>query len=131
MSSDGGGQGAGPRREDLRLEAEALRNDWPIPPEVRRRILQRCIDYLDREHLDGEAARPRTVLAAARVLAQFAGLSLQQAKLDLDRELAELKLGGGEGTLIELVADAEKRAAELDRQRGERPALPAPGELPG
>jgi len=81
-----GGQGDAPSRSDLRLEEQAVRNDWPIPPTVKRQILQRLIDYLDRACDEGATAPDRVVIAAARVLAQFGSLSLRQATLDLARE---------------------------------------------
>lgn len=127
MSSPGG-QGDAPSRGELRLEEQALRNDWPIPPRVRRQILQRLVNFVDGDEAlelavaEGEDARPstlpekpysdRTVIAAARVLAQFAKLSLGQAKLDLERELAEMRLGRSRGslTLADLVEAAEARA---------------------
>lgn len=110
-----GGQGEGVSRSELQLEEQALRNDWPIPPAVKRQVLQRLIDYLDRDCDEGATAPDRVVIAAARVLAQFGGLSLRQASLDLERE--KLDRGEKTGTLADLVAEAEKRAEALDRER--------------
>ena len=118
MQTDPGGQGASVSRSELSLEEQALRNDWPIPPSVRRKILQRLIDYLDRECDEGATAPDRTILAAARVLARFAGLSLQQARLDIARELADLKLGKGDS--IDLEAVVREMAVRRDDLKQEQ-----------
>jgi hypothetical protein len=73
-------------RADLALVRQALRQDWPVPPGVKAQILQRLIDYLDREHEEGATAGDRQVIAAARTLYQFMTLSIDQQKLDLERE---------------------------------------------
>lgn len=103
-------------RSDMRLIRAALRQDWPIPDEVKRKLLQRLIDYVDRDHEDGATAPDRTVIMAARTIGVFADLSLKQAKLDLARE----KLAAGrtsEGTLADCVAEAERLAEERERER--------------
>ena len=114
MPSDPGGQGEDPSRAELALERQALRNDWPIPPVVRRKIVQRLIDYLDRDNLEGATAPDRTVLSAARTLAQFARLTVEQQRLDLERTRADR---GEEIDLADLVAEAEKRAEDRRAQR--------------
>jgi hypothetical protein len=110
-----GGQGDDPTRAELRLERQAVRNDWPIPAAVRTKVLQRLIDYLDRDHDEGATAPDRTILMAARTLAQFARLNVDQQKLDL--ELRRAEMGAGEVDLAELVAEAERRAEERQRTR--------------
>jgi hypothetical protein len=104
-----------PKRSELSLEAQALRNDWPVRPEVRERIMARLVEYVDPDAEQGATAPDRTVLRAAEVLALFCGLSLKQQTLDLQRE----KLGGkpDEVSLSDLVADAEARAEARLRDR--------------
>jgi hypothetical protein len=104
-----------PKRSELRLEQQALRNDWPIPPDVRRRILQRVIDYLDRDCEEGATAKDRVVLTAAQVVAQFANLNLGQQKLDLARQKLEGKKDAI--SLADLVEEAEGRADARERDR--------------
>jgi hypothetical protein len=98
-------------RSDLTLVRSALRQDWPISAGVKVTILQRLIDYLDREHEEGATASDRLVISAARTLVEFMRLGLEQQRLDL----LERKLDGGrgKGTLADLVGEAEARA--LDR----------------
>jgi hypothetical protein len=60
-----------------------------VPPTVKGQILQRLIDYLDREHEEGATCSDRQALAAARTLVEFMRLTLDQAKLDLARERME------------------------------------------
>jgi hypothetical protein len=96
-------------RSDLTLVRSALRQDWPISAGVKVTILQRLIDYLDREHEEGATASDRLVISAARTLVEFMRLGLEQQRLDL----LERKLGGGsKGTLADLVGEAEARALE-------------------
>jgi len=102
-------------RSDLALIREAARNDWPIPPLVRTKITQRLVDYLDRDHEDGGSAPDRVVIAAARALAAFCGLSLRQQWLDLARQKVEG--AKGELSLSELVAEAEARAEARKAER--------------
>ena len=101
-------------RSDLALVREALRQDWPIPPVVKSQILQRLIDYLDREHEEGATASDRQVVIAAKTVCEFMKLSLEQQRLDLMRD----RLEGGQtaGTLTELVEEAEKRANEANER---------------
>jgi hypothetical protein len=103
---------AGPElsRSDMRDIRGALRNDWPIPEPVRKALLQRLVDYCDREHIDGATAGPKTVIAAARTIAAFAGLSLKQQALDLARE----KLGAGAGGAATTVVDAMKLVERVE-----------------
>ena len=95
-------------RSELRLIRQAIRQDWPIPPDVKRSILQRLIDYLDREHIEGQTCSDRQVVAAARTLVSFMKLSIEQQKIDIDRDRLEGKRSGRD--LSDLVAEAEQRA---------------------
>lgn len=115
MSSDPGGQGESPSRRELALERQALRNDWPIPPAVRKQILQRLVDFVDRDSDDGAKARPRTVIMAARTLAVFANLTVKQQVLDMRRE--QLDGQSEDVELTDLVAEAERRAEDRKRDR--------------
>lgn len=96
-----------PSRSDLNLFALALRNDWPIPPAVRTRLLQLAINLADPaeedelpadlvglggplgrradERISLAAKRDRTKLAAHRVIVQYERLTLLQQRLDDDR----------------------------------------------
>lgn len=85
-----------PSRADLVLFAKALRNDWPIPPAVKRRLLQVAVDLADpavpETDPDRATPRDRIRLAALRVLAAFARTNSDQARVDLAREkFAEAK----------------------------------------
>lgn len=80
---------------DLNQFTRALRQDWPIPPEVKRGILQAAINVVlpDDDALlptaiepEPPATRDRVKLAAMRVIAQFGRLTIDQQRLDLARE---------------------------------------------
>ena len=116
-----GGHGGGvPARSDLDLERQALRQDWPIPPKVKRSLLQRAIDICDPETTIGSDAPPRLVLRALQVLSMFGGLSVKQQVVDLKREYFD-RLAGRDAseTLADLVGDAE--AAALGHKPDVRP----------
>ncbi len=104
-----------PTRSDLKLERQALNQHWGVSPEIRRTILQRLVDYLDRECEEGATASDRTILMAARTFALFMRLDLGQQALDLARE----KIDGAksEVSLADLVAAAEARAEDRRRER--------------
>jgi hypothetical protein len=109
-------------RADMQLIRQGLRSDWPIPPAVRAKIIQRLVDLVDREHPEGAAATPRTVIMACRVLADFAALNIKQQAVDLG--LAKFESGGseaGEMTLADCVAEAERLAEERERERERTP----------
>jgi hypothetical protein len=95
-----------PARAELRLWEQALRQDWAIPPEVKRRLLQVAVNLVDpdtEEDLTAElgkngkpiirtagrvklgAITNRTKLAALRVIVQFGHQSIEQQRLDLSR----------------------------------------------
>lgn len=103
-------------RSDLRDIRGAIRQDWPIPPAVKAKILQRLVDYLDRDHLEGQTASDRHVLMAARTLAAFMRLNVGQQAVDLARERYEGR-NKSELSAAEAVAEAERRAEERIRER--------------
>lgn len=95
---------------DMYLIRQALRQDWPLAPVVKQRILQRLVDYLDTDTDEGATCSDRVVIGAARAVASFCALSLKQQAVDLAVKKFE---GGGEAVpLSELVDAAEKRAEE-------------------
>ncbi len=102
-------------RSDLDLIRQAARNDWPVPPQTRAKIVSRLVSYLDAECDEGATAPDRTVLGAARALAAFCGLGLKQQQLDLMREKLEGKKS--EIDIVDLVADAEARAEARKLER--------------
>ena len=110
-----GGQGE-LSRSDMRDVRTALRQDWPIPATVKAQLLQRLVDYCDRESEEGQKAPARTVIAAARTLAAFCKLSLGQQALDLRRETLE-RGETSESTLAEAIARAEELAEQRERER--------------
>ncbi len=110
-----GGQGDDLSRSDLQLIRHAVRQDWPIPPAIQTKILQRLVDYLDRDHEEGATAPDRTVIAAARTLAAFGGLALKQQTLDLRRQQLEGK--PETVSLSDLVGAAEARAEQRIYER--------------
>lgn len=102
-------------RSDNTLVRSALRQDWPIPPAVKTQILQRLINYIDTDHVDGATAPDRLVISAAKTIVQFCQLGLEQQRLDL----AERKIDGRSGgfSVVDLVGEAEQRAEQLERDR--------------
>lgn len=99
----------------MRLTRQALRQDWPTSTRVKQEILERLIGFLDPKSRDNMLTSDRTVIMAARTIAAFCGLTLRQAALDLRREKQEGK--ASEVSLADLVADAEQRAEERQRER--------------
>src|SRR5947209_4658617 len=65
-----------PPVSELNMYATALRDRWPIPPEVRERILNKAIDLCTSNR------SARTVLAAMRVIIAFDRNSLEQRKIE-------------------------------------------------
>src|SRR5262245_49474944 len=124
------GQGEELSRSDMRLVRQALRNDWPMPEPVRKLILQRMIDYCDRDHAEGATAPDRTVILAARTIASFAKLTLQQQFLDLARERHE-GVAGADWEVIVTRAEAMAEQSECDRATGgiAQPMLGGPGPV--
>lgn len=110
-----GGLGDELSRSDLQLAAQALRQDWPIPPAIKAKLLNRCLNYIDKDHEDGEKAKPRTVLSALKVMAEFGRLSLAQQALDLKAKIAEGEKG--KLSLEELLGIAEQRAHDPSTAR--------------
>ena len=109
MEQDTGGQGD-LTRSDLALIRQALRQDWPIPPNVKAGILQRLIDYLDRETDEGATCSDRQVIMAARTLVEFCKLGIEQQKIDL----VERRIDGS-GTAVNLEMIALEMKAKRDR----------------
>ena len=103
-------------RSDMRTLRGALRNDWPIPDDVKQRLLQSLINLADPDTVEGAMAGSRSRISAAKTLALFAGLTLAQAKLDLARERLEGR-NKAEGSLADAVAEAERLAEERGRER--------------
>ena len=110
-----GGLGDDLSRSELALIRSAIRQDWPIPPAVKAQIMQRLIDYLDRDHDEGKTCSDRQVVMAARTLVQFCALGLEQQKVDIARDKLEGKQARGK--LEDLVEEAERRANERLAQR--------------
>ncbi len=110
-----GGQGEPPKRSELQLEQQALRNDWPIPQQKKGLILARCLQFFGRKRPGQMVAADRTVLSAARTIGMLSRLSLLQAAQDLRRE----KFAGKKSdvSLADLVAQAEARAEARKRER--------------
>lgn len=120
-------------RSEMALVRQAIRQDWPIPPAVKKRLLQRLVNLVDSEpdgppptpspaHDDGDEAEAeppgpsdRTVIAAARTIASFCSLSLKQQALDLMREKHEGRKTGR--PLGDVIAEAKSRAEERIRER--------------
>lgn len=126
-----------PSRSELRLWEQALRQDWPIPPEVKKRLFQVAInlaDPADEETLpagqdnvpirvDLSAKRDRVKLGALRVIAQFSRLSIEQQKLDLARER---QARGKEDDVTDHAGGLDPAAAERAlRALNEQPATPS------
>ncbi len=92
----------------MRLTRQALRQDWPTSTRVKTIIMETLVDFLTKKKGRGEPRADRNVIMAARTLAAFSALTLQQAELDLKRE----KLEGRQSdlSLADLVGEAEARA---------------------
>jgi hypothetical protein len=104
-------------RSDMALFRRALRQDWPIPEEVKKQLLQSLINICDPDNPTGVLASTRTRIAAAKTIAAFCDLTLKQQSLDLRREQQEGK--STDTPLAELVQEAERRAEERRRERDE------------
>ena len=118
-----------PSPGDLKLWERALRNDWPIPPAVKRRLLQVAVDLADpavpEEDPERAARRDRVRLGALRVLAAFARTNTDQARVDLARERFE---DAKARRLLDLDGPSE---AETLREYLERPEDAGPEGGPG
>ena len=128
---------------DLALWSQALRQDWAIPPKVKRRLLQVAIDLADpddeespgrwsksstdeddhytlAERVAIESKRKRVRASALRVVSQFMGLTLEQQKLDFLRERYDEAKGRGETVkFADLVAEAEAVFEQRKKDRNE------------
>lgn len=126
MSQSSEGQDAGARgeltRSEMRLVRHAIRQDWPITPEMQAKLIGTLIAYVDPDSDQCRTAPDRIIIAAAKTLASFGSLALKQQALDLARE----KLEGKEDdyTLADLVAAAEERAEERRSERDRDRPLP-------
>lgn len=114
-------------RADLKMLGQALRQDWPIPPGIKRQLLQRAIDICDPDTPDGQKAKERSVLLALRTIALFGALTLKQQYLDLIREKWQAKQAG-EAELLEAIEEAERIVNER-RSDGAADRGP-PGRVP-
>jgi hypothetical protein len=90
LASPPGGQGdaTSPKRSEIRLAEQALRQDWPIDQAVKMKLLDQLINLVD-----PDPSRPlsaRTTIAAARAIAAFCKLTLQQQAQDLRSRQLEL-----------------------------------------
>lgn len=97
-------------RSDLRTLRGALRQDWPIPDDVKQRLLQSVINLADTETVEGAMAGSRTRLAAMKVIVSMARLQLGQQALDLQRERGEAARSE-----TQTVADAMKVVEQIER----------------
>ena len=91
-----------PSRSDLALYEQALRNDWPMPPAVKKRILQLAVNLCepdddaaqdagndDAEEGEGGGGDQhpgwRRQVRAMAIVVQFSRLNLGQQSVDLRR----------------------------------------------
>lgn len=68
------------RRSDVVLVGKAIRDRWPIPDEVRAKIVERLLEIVT-----SSDSEPRDVNQAARVL-----VSIDKQNVDLDRAVENL-----------------------------------------
>lgn len=91
----GSGGESAPNLRETRLQEKAIRERWPIPVDVRIKILRRLVKIVDDDAWDDDPwLKPnnREVIAASRALLSADKLNLDREKFDLEREQAE---GGG------------------------------------
>jgi hypothetical protein len=72
----------GPDRGPTRVD---LRQDWALKPSAKRQLLQNLTEFLDPASNRGERCQdqPWIEIAAARAIAPYCKLALEQQKLDL------------------------------------------------
>ena len=111
-AEEGAGDGAAlpAKRGDIQVVRRAIRQDWPIADDVKRRILQRLLDILDPETDIGKKSTRRDVVAASRAVAEFSRLNLGQQAIDL-------RSGASNEDLASLTARAEAAAERRRRER--------------
>lgn len=118
-----------PSRSDLKLWEQALRNDWPIPPKVKQRLLQVAINLVepaDEEAIprkiaptstptptpdDDDRPTPPDPFAEAYTLAEAIDLGVKRDRV----KLAALRILGQFSRL-----NVEQQRLDLIRQRQER-----------
>lgn len=85
----GGGSARPESLSHRRLEERAVREDWPLPPDVRNKILRRLVKTVDEDAIHEGLERPghREVIAASRTL--IIAYNTGQ-RLAIDREKLEL-----------------------------------------
>jgi hypothetical protein len=100
-----------------------LRNDWLIPPEVRRQVMTRLHDMADPAGTEGAALPVRERLMAARVLGRFGALSAAQQRLDRRIQAAgpipdwdRLRAEAEESDRLRI---AQRKQEDAERQRPE------------
>lgn len=116
-----------PSRSEVRLWERCARSEWPIPLERQSRVVAVLLDLVDPP--DGIAASPRLQVAASKALAAFAGLALQQQRVDLrlpqppDPSVVDVR----EALLAEAESRVESRVEAKARELlGRRPQLEPP-----
>jgi hypothetical protein len=110
-----GGQGEHlPSRSELRLQAQALRERWPIDPSVRAGMLRVAISMFDPENPTSAQIDDRTKVAAMKVVLAADRLNLQEQHLELDRQKA------GEGVEHLVDGDVIDAAAKIVAARKAR-----------
>lgn len=90
-----------------RLLERALREDWPLTPDLRRLALRRMLNLLDDEHEEGAGVKPRTRISAFKAILAAQALDLQRLKIAM--QYAKDKDSEG---LESLVEEAERIAGE-------------------
>src|SRR5262249_21232929 len=119
------------RARDVRPEARAVRERWPLDPATRAMILDRLIASVH----PSSGAKPRTVLLAVRALLAADRLNRDQRKVELGDRPAPPQgpdLYDYAAAVKEYEADPERRAEEGRDGDGDagRPA-PGGGGVPG
>jgi hypothetical protein len=99
-----GGLGEDLSRSDVRLVARAVRQRWPIPDQVRARLVKNLALIVQ------ESEDERAVVAAAKVLVAADVLNLEQEKRDL--KLPDLHVHHHQGS-VALQAPAPEFVAEV------------------
>ena len=107
-----GGQGARPKRSEIRLEQQALRNDWPIPAAKRKKLLNRLIALIS-----DDKTGDRLLIAAAQTLLQAGNLNAKQAAIDLAAARQNQNQSAIDWPAV--VRAAQERAEQRKQERGD------------